>query len=156
VTLTAWRIIKRKHARQAFSGEGAAEFGGRWNNPGTLMVYTSQSQALAVLEMLVHLDSPDLLAQYVLLEVDFDESFVTTVEASDLPANWRADPAPPEVRAIGDDWILTGTSVVLRVPSALLPDEANFLLNPRHPDFTKLRIGKPQPFHLDPRLANKP
>ncbi|SRR5712692_2865959 len=152
---TAWRITKRKHARNAFSGEGAREFGGRWNNPGTVIVYTAQSQSLAVLEMLVHLESPELLEKYVLLEVEIDGALVTDVERSQLPRNWRTDPPPAQVRAIGDEWVRAGSSAVLRVPSALVPGENNFLLNPNHPDFTRLRIGKPLSLHFDPRLVKK-
>ena len=103
--VTAWRITKRKHARNAFSGEGAREFGGRWNNPGTAVVYTAQSQSLAALEMLVHLDSSELLQKYVLIGVEFDESLIMSVESSALPRHWRSDPPPAEVRSIGDDWV---------------------------------------------------
>ena len=91
MSVTAWRITKRKHARNAFSGEGAREFGGRWNNPGTAVVYTAQSQSLAALEMLVHLDSADLLEKYVLLAADFDQSLIKVLNPSDLPRNWRSD-----------------------------------------------------------------
>jgi RES domain-containing protein len=151
--LTAWRIAKRKHAKTAFSGQGARLFGGRWNNPGTSIVYTAQSQSLAVLEMLVHLDSPELLEKYVLFEVGIDDSLIARVDPSRLPRTWRADPSPARARAIGDDWIDAGTSAVLRVPSALVPPENNFLLNPRHKDFPRLLIGKPMPFRFDSRLA---
>jgi RES domain-containing protein len=155
LALTAWRITKRKHARNAFSGEGAREFGGRWNSPGIAIVYTAQSQSLAALEMLVHLESPELLEKYVLLEVEFDGALVTEVQRSQLPRNWRSDPPPAQVRAIGDEWALAGSSAVLLVPSALVPGENNFLLNPKHPDFTRLRIGEPLSFHFDPRLVKK-
>ena len=87
--VTAWRITKRKHARNAFTGEGASEFGGRWNNPGTAVVYTAQSQSLAALEMLVHLDSSELLEKYLLLGVDFDQSLIRSIEHSALPRNFR-------------------------------------------------------------------
>jgi RES domain-containing protein len=152
---SARRITKRKHARNAFSGEGAREFGGRWNNPGTAIVYTAQSQSLAALEMLVHLDSSELLENYVLLEVAIEDALVAHVDLSRVPKNWRDDPPPVQVRAIGDEWALAGSSAVLRVPSTLVPGENNFLLNPYHPDFTRLRISKPLPFHFDPRLLKK-
>lgn len=155
MTFKAWRITKRKHARYAFTGEGAREFGGRWNNPGTAIVYTAQSQSLAALEMLVHLDSPELLQKYVLLGVEIDDALVTHVPLSQLPRNWRTDPPPAQVRAIGDEWVLAGTSAVLGLPSALVPGENNFLLNPSHPDFLKLRIGKAVVFRFDPRLAEQ-
>ena len=153
MTVTAWRITKRKHARHAFSGEGAREFGGRWNNPGTAVVYTAQSQSLATLEMLVHLDSADLLEKYVLLAADFDQSLVKVVDASNLPRNWRADPPPAQVRSIGDEWVLGGSSAVLQVPSVLVSGENNFLLNPGHQDFARIRFGKPLAFRFDARLG---
>jgi RES domain-containing protein len=150
---TAWRIAKRKHAKAAFNGEGARLFGGRWNNPGTVVVYTAESRSLAALEMLVHLDSFELLDRYVLFEVGIDQSLMTHVKTADLPGSWRKDPAPDEIRAIGDAWVTEGASAVLRVPSVLVPGENNFLLNPGHEDFVKLKIGKPLPFRFDPRLA---
>jgi len=150
--VTAWRITKRKHARHAFTGEGARKFGGRWNNPGTAFVYTAQSQSLAALEMLVHLDSSELLEKYALIGVEFDQSLVRPVEPSALPRHWRSDPPPPEIRSIGDNWILAGSSAVLQVPSAMVPGEHNFLLNPEHQDFAKLRLGKPLAFRFDAGL----
>jgi RES domain-containing protein len=155
LTLSAWRITKQKHARSAFDGEGARLFGGRWNSPGVSMIYTAQSQALAALEMLVHLDSPDLLKKYVLFEVSMDPSYVRDLDISSLPRNWKADPAPTKSQAIGDDWVTGGASAVLRVPSTLVPGESNHLLNPRHRDFAKLRIGAMIPFQFDPRLARR-
>lgn len=101
------------------------------------MVYVAQSQALAVLEVLVHLDSPALLEKY---------AFV-------LPTNWRDDPAPAEAQATGDDWVKKSLSGALRVPSALVPGECNFLLNPRHADFKNLKTHKATPYQLDPRLS---
>jgi RES domain-containing protein len=117
------------------------------------MIYASQSQSLAVLELLVHLDAPELLRKYILFEVWLPNSYVSDLNLSKLPENWRTDPAPADVRAIGNEWAASGNCAALRVPSALVPGESNFLLNPRHPDFTKLRIGKPFPFQFDPRLA---
>jgi len=155
VTVAAWRIAKRKHARAAFTGEGARLFGGRWNSPGTAVVYTAESQSLAALEMLVHLESLDLLENYMLLEVRIDESLVAAVELSQLPKNWRADPPPAKVMAIGDAWVAGGISAALRVPSVLVPSESDFLLNPRHEGFHKLQIGKPLPFRFDPRLTQQ-
>jgi RES domain-containing protein len=150
---TAWRITKRKHSKTAFSGSGARKFGGRWNSPGTAIVYTAQTQSLAVLEMLVHLDGPDLLQRYVLIGVEIDELLVRDVSPSELPRSWRSDPVRAAVRQIGDRWIESGTSAILRVPSTLVPAENNFLLNPAHPDFKKLLIHDPLTFQFDPRLA---
>jgi RES domain-containing protein len=119
------------------------------------MVYVAQSQSLAVLEVLVHLDSPALLEKYVLLEVEFDSSFVIDADPSALPKNWQEDPVPEAVQTIGDQWASAGSSVALRVPSALVPAESNFLLNPRHADYGKINISRPRPCHFDPRLAGK-
>jgi len=153
LSLTAWRIIKARFAASAFDGEGARRFGGRWNSKGTPMVYTAGSQALAVLEMLVHLEASDLLKYYRLIPVTFDEMMLEAVDRKTLPANWRRRPTPAGIRAIGDAWAASAESVVLRVPSVIVPAESNFLLNPIHPDYVKLKIGKPQPFRFDVRLT---
>src|ERR1039457_4372084 len=140
--VSAWRITKRKHARSAFTGEGARLYGGRWNSPGTAIIYTAESQSLAVLEILVHLDSPELLKKYALFRVGIDESYIVDIDAAIL-------------QKIGDEWVTNATSAVLRVPSTLVPGEFNFLLNPRHADFPKLQFSGPIPFHLDPRLTER-
>jgi len=153
--VSAWRIVKRSHARAAFNGEGARLYGGRWNSPGVSIVYTAQSQSLAALELVVHLDSSELLKHYVVIEVGIDEALIARVGLAELPRDWRADPPPPAVREIGDAWAAQGRSAALQVPSATVPAEHSFLLNPRHAEFSKLRIGKPSPFQFDPRLAGK-
>ena len=152
---TAWRIVKEKQSAEAFSGEGARLFGGRWNSPGTRMVYTSESSALVMLEMLVHLDAPGLLHHYGLISVEIDAALVVSLERAVLPENWKQDAAPFEVRAIGDLWAKGGSSVALAVPSALVPGESNFLLNPAHPGFSKLRIGGPRALEFDPQFASR-
>lgn len=116
------------------------------------MVYTAGSQALAVLEILVHLDSSKLLEHYRLIPVVFDNSMVRAIERKNLPTDWKRRPAPPSVRAIGDAWVESGRSVVLQVPSVVVPGEKNYLLNVLHPDFPRLLIGKPQPYRFDLRL----
>jgi RES domain-containing protein len=153
--VAAWRITKRKHAKSAFTGEGARLFGGRWNTPGTALIYTADSQALAVLEMLVHLDSPELLKKYVLFPVEIDERCILALDPASLPKNWRAEPAPTRLQKMGDAWLDSSTSAVLRVPSSLVPGESSLLLNPGHPDFRKLAIGAPVPFQFDRRLAER-
>ena len=154
--ITAWRIVKAKFAARAFDGEGARRFGGRWNNRGTALVYTAGSQALAVLEMLVHLEASELLRHYRLIPVTFDQHVVNVLDRKVLPANWRRRPLPASVRAIGDDWIASTKSVVLRVPSVIVPDENNYLINVSHPQFGRLVIGSPRPFRFDPRLLRPP
>lgn len=150
---SVWRITSKNFIKSAFDGEGARLFGGRWNTPGIPLIYTAESRSLAVLEILVHLDSPDLLRKYVLFEVKIENARVTHLDPGSLPDNWRADPPSIDTQKIGNDWANSARSVVLRVPSAIVPGEFNFLLNPRHPDFRKLKIGQPESFFFDPRLA---
>jgi RES domain-containing protein len=153
--VSAWRIVKRKHVKDAFTGEGARIFGGRWNNPGTSLVYAAESQSLAALEMLVRLEEPDLLAAYVVFAIEFQRSLMVDFDPLRLPKNWQDDPAPAACTSIGDDWVASGSSAVLRVPSAVIPTEHNFLLNPLHRDFAQLTISPPDAFSLDFRLLKK-
>ena len=156
MSVTAWRIVKQKNPpRKAFDGEGARLYGGRWNSAGTPMVYTAQSQSLAVLEMLVHLDTPDLLEKYVLFGVTMEEGLILVLAETDLPRDWKSDPPPARLRAIGDAWATSLASVALRVPSSVIPAEFNYLLNPKHKDFGKIEIGKLLPFQYDARLAGR-
>jgi RES domain-containing protein len=155
LNFTAWRVVKRKFRRVAFTGEGARRYGGRWNSKGVAVVYVAQSQSLAALEMLAHLDSANLLRYYVAIPVSFDSRLVTEVGVSSLPKNWKNYPAPGSLRAIGDAWVSSGKSAVLRVPSVLVPSESNFLLNPRHPEYENLVIGEPLRFSFDPRLFRR-
>jgi len=156
LSVTAWRIVKQKKPpRKAFDGEGARLYGGRWNSPGTAMVYTAGSQALAALEMLVHLDAADLLGKYAFFEVTIEETLIRALAEADLPRNWRSDPPPPKLRRMGDAWAASAVSVALCVPSVVIPTEQNFLLNPKHPDFAKLQFGKAVPFRYDARLTER-
>jgi len=155
LSIVAWRIVKRRLARAAFDGEGARRYGGRWNSKGVAVVYLAQSQSLAALEIFVHLDSPQLLEHYVAIPVYIDSNMIVRIEASSLPKNWAAYPPPKSMRAIGDAWVAAATSAVLQVPSVIVPFEDNFLLNPHHPDFPKLQIGKPVSFKFDPRLTSE-
>ena len=153
--ITAWRIVKQKYTRAAFTGEGARRYGGRWNSKGVPVVYVAQSQSLAALEMLVHLDSAELLEYYVTIPVTFEEHLVSHVDSSSLPKNWKVYPAPKRLQTIGDAWASARKSVVLRIPSVMVPSESNFLLNPAHPDFDKVTIGEPLRFRFDPRLISE-
>lgn len=151
--ITAWRIVKAKHAANAFDGEGARRYGGRWNTPGSPAVYTSASAALAVLEMLVHLGRGTALHAYLLIACSFDEALVARLDRSRLPAHWRTSPAPPPLQVLGDAWLRSGASAILEVPSAVMPAESNYVLNPRHAGFASVQVSPPQPFDLDVRLT---
>lgn len=147
----AWRIVKKAHAATAFSGEGARRFGGRWNSPGTPVVYTSGTLALAALEILVHLNPPVRL-EYVAIPFDFEDAWVQKLKLSDLPADWMEEPPPPSTHLLGDRWVKQARSAILELPSTIVRIEPNYLLNATHPDFRKVRIGKAMPFAFDPRL----
>jgi RES domain-containing protein len=149
----AWRIVKASRAATAFDGEGARLYGGRWNSARHALVYTAENVSLAALELLVHLQESSLLASYSLLSARFPASLVRKIERSALPAKWNAYPAPLRLRELGDAWIASGKSAVLEVPSAVVPAEKNYLLNPAHPDFRKIALGAPTRFAFDPRLA---
>src|SRR5687768_14915588 len=138
--LSAWRIVKAKRAAKAFSGEGPRRVGGRWNSPGTAIVYAAGSPALAALEVLVHLHHTDLALPYLLFGVHFDPALVERLDHSSLPAGWHETPGPAALRQIGDEWAAKRTSVVLQVPSAVVPLESCFLLNPTHPEFNRVSI----------------
>lgn len=152
--ITAWRITKAKYAATAFDGEGARSEGGRWNSPGLPVVYVADSAALAALEILMHVD-PHVLAAYVRIPCTFSETLVTYLNRARFPANWQSSPAPPELQQIGDGWLKRGTSAILEVPSAVIPTESTYLLNPLHADFAQMEIGTPSPFEWDVRLFKK-
>jgi RES domain-containing protein len=148
-----WRITKQKHAKNAFTGDGARLYGGRWNSAGKLVVYTAESRALALAEILVHLESAGVLSKYVVFRVEIDEPYIAHLDLGDLPKNWRAEPAPRRLQILGDEWLASGKSAALRVPSAIVVGEFNYLLNPLHPDFSELRIRSPERFSIDRRLV---
>lgn len=149
----AWRIVKEKHAATAFSGEGAAKTGGRWNSHGVFVVYASCTKALAALECLVHLNPP-VRFKYVAIPAKINDAFIEIFPLKDLPAHWQSEPPPPATKIIGDTWVREARSVVLQLPSVIIPGEPNYLLNPAHPDFKKIAIGKPEPFAFDLRLLS--
>jgi RES domain-containing protein len=108
---------------------------------------------LAVLEMLVHLEQPDLLQAYVLIGITIEPGLIETLDNRRLPRNWRTGASSIALRKLGDEWATNQSSVALRVPSVLVPSESNVLLNPAHPDFQKLLIGEPVTFAFDERLG---
>ena len=155
-SISAFRLVRAPYAGRALDGEGARRLGGRWNAPGTPVVYCAASRALAVLEALVHLHRTSRLHDFRFVEVGFAPGDVETVELGELPADWRASPAPAVLRGRGEAWARAGRTPVLAVPSVVVPEERNYLLNPRHPGFDGLRRSAPVPFELDPRLVVAP
>jgi RES domain-containing protein len=149
--LTVWRLVTARFAKSAFSGDGARLYGGRWNRKGIPLVYTAATQSLAMLEMLVQ-DEP-LRARYVMIEARIPKGVqIDRVRVEDLPADWRSIAAREKLQAIGTEWARKRGAAVLAVPSAVISVETNYLLNPLHRDFRRIRIGKPQRFETDLRL----
>ena len=153
--LAGWRIYKAKYSAHAFDGEGARQFGGRFNSVGTPAVYVASSISLAVLEMLVHLNRSQLLQHYRVRSVSFDDSLMVKLDLKRLPRDWRSSPPSVATQQIGDEWVARATSAVLQVPSAIVQTEVNFVLNPHHPDFRRIRIGDEEDFEFPPRLAHR-
>jgi len=149
---SVWRIVQRKYAEEAFSGDGSAKYGGRWNQKGIAVVYCSQSESLAQLEVLVRTMRPKDLALYLLIEARVPEELIEILRHDDLPQDWNALPESNPTRKIGTKWANEKRIAVLGVPSVVVPTELNFLLNPEHPDFLKIEIGNPKPVGWDPRL----
>ena len=149
--IEAWRIVKAKHVAGAFTGEGAALTGGRWNSRRVLVVYSSGTKSLAALETLVHLNPSSFFA-YQVFRIQFDETLTERISVDALPPDWQSEPPPPSTKAIGDSWARAGRSVVLALPSVIIPNELNYLLNPAHAGFKKIKIGQPEDFAFDARL----
>lgn len=149
--ISAWRLVKQKRAKTAFSGEGARIAGGRWNLPGTSVVYVSEALSLAVLELFVHLDAASRTRlKLVAIPVQLPKGLVEQAEA--LPPDWRSEPPPETTMDLGTAWADQGRSAALRVPSAIVPVEFNLVLNPGHPDFGQVEIGESESYSLDPRM----
>jgi RES domain-containing protein len=140
-SLNLYRLVHQKWAAQAFDGEGARLCGGRWNSKGRSCVYTAGSEALAILELLVHLNNRVALKHYQLFQLRINTEQLLTLSSANLPLSWRQQPASGETARIGDNWLQTRSSLALAVPSVIAPREQNILLNPQHPDYNALIKG---------------
>jgi RES domain-containing protein len=150
-----WRLLKKKHAAEVLSGEGARLGGGRWNHVGIPVVYASETLSLAALELFVHFTRKDITISRSLLAIPLEipDSVATSeISIEALEAGWDSSPPPDFTRDLGTKWVREEASVVLRVPSAIIPTEHNFVINPRHPDFSRIAAGEPRPFSLDDRV----
>jgi RES domain-containing protein len=150
--MRVWRICRARFAGEAFSGEGARRFGGRWNSRGVPMVYASSSLALAAIELFVHLEpgqAPDDLV-YLCATLPAGEPALR-LELNQLPPEWWTDDFDP-LREIGDRWIREKRSLAIEAPSAALRMEWNVLVNPLHPAVAKIKVEKPQAFRFDARM----
>jgi RES domain-containing protein len=151
-----WRICRVAYAADAFSGEGARRFGGRWNSRGVPMVYSSRSLALAAIELFVHLEPSQSPPDLVFLSATLpDGEPARTLQPGDLPQGWWTEEALLATRELGDAWIRGNSSLALRVPSVPIRSEWNVLINPIHPRIGKLKIDPPQPFVFDARMFQR-
>ncbi|ENR9964025.1 RES family NAD+ phosphorylase [Salmonella enterica] len=148
-----YRMTKTRYITTAWSGLGAKEAGGRWNSVGTALVYLSETASLTMLETLVHINAPQLLDAYTLLSIDVPDDQIQAFDLKLLPPDWASEDAPAELALYGDNWVESGSSVALRIPSALSPVEFNYLLNPAHPAvFDLMKTVKKIPYQFDTRL----
>ncbi|MCJ8167213.1 RES family NAD+ phosphorylase [Pontibacter sp. E15-1] len=154
--MRVYRIEREKHLATTLKGIGAALTEGyRWNSLNTYLVYTSESRALATLEVSVHLDlSEDLPTDRYYVEIDIpDEVQTLELRTKDLPENWDAKPPSLETQYIGDDFVTSSSAAVLKVPSSIVPAEFNYLINPHHPDASKISVISKARLTFDNRLS---
>ena len=150
--MRAYRLLKARYQAGALGGEGARLYGGRWNSKGQRVVYLAAHLSLAALEVLVHAGGQSALQDMVRLRLTFAEAQVEMFGPATLPPGWRDDNPPPFLQQYGDRWLAEGRSLLLAVPSAVVPEEMNYLLNPAHPEVGTLEISPAEPFDFDPRL----
>lgn len=148
--MQVWRVCKKKHKDTAFSGEGGLYAPARWTPQGFRAVYTAESLSLASLEVFVHTESNKipLIAIRAILPEDIA---IETVEPDSLPTDWQQEAAYPVLQNIGKQWLLSSRLPILKVPSAVIPIEFNYILNPQHPDL-KLMLDPPMKFKFDDRM----
>jgi RES domain-containing protein len=139
------------------SGIGARVNGGRWNHKGTGVIYTSQSRALATLEYLVHATMPAVIPDDVsIIKINIPDKIIPLqIKKNTLPNNWQNTPSLLALKNIGTKWILSNKSLLLQVPSAIIDEEFNIIINPEHPDIKFVKLSRPETFILDKRLSYK-
>jgi RES domain-containing protein len=152
--MKAFRLTRSTRVNSAFTGDGSRKYGGRWNSPGQAIVYTSSTLSLAVLEIMAHLDDYTTLSRsYSFIPVEIPSVLITAVDPKSLPAGWNEGPPGAASQHIGDSWVSDKRSAVLAVPTVLVPDEVNYLINPNHPDFPRISIGAVHKLFFDPRFT---
>lgn len=150
-----YRISRRAHIKD-LSGSGARRYGGRWNHRGVPLVYTSESRSLATVEFLVHVSLPNAPGDLSMATLEVPENIAPKeLNPSSLPKNWRDSPAPVELADLGTQWARSNTSLLLRVPSAVVEYEYNILINPLHQDVPRVKLVKVVPYKLDERLMRR-
>ena len=148
-----YRLLRKAYARAPLDGEGAYRYGGRWSSVGTRLAYASEHQSLAMLEYFVHLDAGDAPADLVLVTAEVPGDLPCDgVEMNRLPVHWRRSPAPADLAQIGDEFVHRASRCILIVPSALAPNENNWLINPQHPGFEKITVSGIEGLSYDSRM----
>jgi RES domain-containing protein len=151
-----WRVCRGPYSAHPLDGRGGLYAAGRWHLKGTRIVYTSASLALAAWEFFVHVD-PDLApSDLCRIELDLpDDLAVEQLGESALPPRWRNIPGPETLRRLGSDWVQRAGTPVLKVPSAVIPGESNYLVNPEHPEAVKIEVVGQSDFAFDPRALKR-
>lgn len=150
--MRAFRLVRKKYANP-LSGEGAARSGNRWNSKGTALIYCADSRALAMAEVAVHLSLGLLPKDYEIVELEIPGDVpLRSLASVDLPAGWNSFPHLLQTQRIGDKFVAEAESCVLQVPSAVVPGDFNYLLNPAHPDFERIQLKSRVAFPFDARL----
>lgn len=153
--MRVFRIERQKYLSTTLRGIGAASSEGfRWNSLHTCIVYTAESKSLAMLEIAVHLDLADSLpSDRFFVEIDIPDSLsIKKLAIQDLPHNWDSKPPLKDTQLIGDDFIFQNKFLVLQVPSAIIPSESNFLINPFHPKAKEIKVIREEQIAFDQRL----
>ena len=151
--MRAWRLCRAAYAKDGLSGDGGLYASGRWHLRGQRVVYTAATLSLAALEFLVRVNRAFAPTDLVAVEIDVpDAAEIEHVPPSKLASGWDAYPAPAFTQQLGTRWLASGRTAVLQVPSAVIPRESNFLLNPAHPRYARVRIVGSAPFSFDARL----
>jgi len=148
----AYRIVRPEFADTALDGEGARLYGGRWNEKGTRMIYTSVSPSLAAMESFVHMGIGAKSIQHIIIEIDIPDEVIKVCSQSDLPEEWNTNPVPEVCQEFGTTWAKDRETAVLAIPSVIMEMELNYLINPDHPDFSKITIVQKRNFVYDDRM----
>jgi len=153
--MIVFRLIKQIYSPD-WTGTGAERIGRRWNSKGIPMIYTSESRALCTAEVAVHLSLGSLERAYEIITIQIpDDINIFELPLKDLPTGWKTFPYDSKTQNIGDRFILQNKYVVMKVPSAVVPGDYNYLINPRHPDFNKIEIIKNEPYEFDERFIKR-
>ena len=153
--MIVYRIDRIKRKDQLLSGEGAKLYGGRWNAKGLAASYVASSRSLALLEMLVHLDKKQQLPlDRILAEIELpDKLIIKTISVKRLPEDWKKFPAPKGLTAFYSKMVNDQTHIALAIPSVIVPEEYNYVINPNHPEIAKVKVRKFELLHMDERFG---